>query len=92
MLAAVMVRRQGFPRGISANHASHNECTVNWREPVASAWMNKHQAVQRTAVPGNWMGGRQSDSSIVLLIEGNASGGKGAVSGNILGGNSYDTQ
>ena len=25
------------PRGISASHASHRECTVNWREPVISA-------------------------------------------------------
>ena len=25
------------PRGSSANHASHSECTVNWREPVISA-------------------------------------------------------
>lgn len=33
------------------------------------------------------MDGRQSDSSIVLVMEGNAFGGKGTVSGNILGGN-----
>ena len=81
-----------FPRGISANHASHSECTVNWREPAASAWMNKHQAVQRTVVPENWKGNRQSDRSIVPMMEGNAFGGKGTVSGNILGGNLLDTQ
>ena len=90
MLAVVMVRRQGFPRGISANHASHSECTVNWREPAASA--RTKRAVQRTVVPGNWMGGRQSDSPIVLMMEGNASGGKGTAGGNILGGNRCDTQ
>ncbi len=90
ILVADMVRMQVFPRGISADHASQGECTANWREPAASA--QAYRAVQRTVVPGNWMGGRQSDSSIVLLIEGNASGGKGTVSGNIRGGNPYDTQ
>lgn len=24
------------PTGISANHALHQECSVNWREPVIS--------------------------------------------------------
>ena len=79
-----------FPRGISADHASHGECTVNWREPAASAQV--YRAVQRTVVPGNWKGNRQSDSSIVPLMESNASGGKETASGNILGGNLYDTQ
>ena len=90
ILVADMVRKQVFPRGISADHASHGECTVNWREPAASAQV--YRAVQRTVVPGNWKGGRQSDSSIVPLMESNASGGKGTASGNILGGNLYDTQ
>ena len=48
---------------------------------------SKCRAVQRTVVPGNWKGGRQSDSSIVPMMESNAFGGKGTVSGNILGGN-----
>lgn len=49
--------------------------------------LEQSRAVQRTVVPGNWKGGRQSDSSIVLMMKGNAFGGKGTVSGNILGGN-----
>ncbi len=66
------IRREVFPRGISADHASHGRCTVNWREPAASAQV--YRAVQCTVVPGNWMGGRQSDSSIVLMMKGNAFG------------------
>ena len=87
ILVADMVRRQVFPRGISADHASHGECTVNWREPAASAQV--YRAVQRTVVPGNWKGGRQSDSSIVLMMKSNAFGRKGTVGGNILGGNLF---
>ncbi len=35
------------------------------------------------------MGGRQSDSSIVLMMEGNAFGRKGTAGGHILGGNLF---
>ena len=40
-------------------------------------------------MPGNWKGGRQSDSFIVLMMEGNAFGRKGTVGGNIHGGNLF---
>ena len=53
---------------------------------------SKCKAVQRTVVPGNWMDDRQSDSSIVPLMESNVFGGKGAACGNILRGDLLNTQ
>ena len=54
-------------------------------------YMSKCGAVQRTVVPGNWMDNRQSDSFIVPMMESNASGGKEAACGYILGGHLLDT-
>ncbi len=45
-----LVRRYVLPRGISANHASHSECSVNWRETIISVEPSERVSAEQYSV------------------------------------------